>query len=160
MTKSIFEMGKAQFFQDVEFAKGDKVRDFVFEEECVTIPTIVIDNYLTSIPDIVQEANSDQDNVEEPHVQNQEIVLEEQTLQLQEPLPLRKSTRERRSAVPDHYIIFFQEHEVGIGVVEDNPINFQAIESSDSQKWINAMNEEIKSIKDNDLWDLSHCLKV
>ena len=56
--------------------RGDKVRDFVFEEECVTLPTITIDNYQTSIPDIVQEANSDQDNVEEPPVQNQEIFTE------------------------------------------------------------------------------------
>ena len=39
--------------------------------------------------------------------------------------------------------------------MEDDPINFrQAIESSNSQKWIDAMNEEIKSMKDNDVWDL------
>ena len=28
------------------------------------------------------------------------------------------------------------------------------MESSNSQKWIDAMNEEIKSMKDNDVWDL------
>ena len=40
-------------------------------------------------------------------------------------------------------------------MMEDDPINFhQAIESSDSQKWIDAMNEEYKSMKDNDVWDL------
>ena len=40
-------------------------------------------------------------------------------------------------------------------MMEDDPINFhQAIESSDSQKWIDAMNEEYKSIQDNDVWDL------
>ena len=32
---------------------GDKVRDFVFEEECVTIPMVVIDNDQTSISGIV-----------------------------------------------------------------------------------------------------------
>ena len=38
---------------------------------------------------------------------------------------------------------------------EDGPINFhQAKESSNSQKWIYAMNDEMKSIKDNDVWDL------
>ena len=55
-------------FQDVEFAEGDKVKDFVFEEECVTIPTITIDNDQISIPNIVQEVNLDQDNVGEPSV--------------------------------------------------------------------------------------------
>ena len=40
-------------------------------------------------------------------------------------------------------------------MVEDDPINFrQAIESSTSQKWIDAMTEEMKSMKDNDVWDL------
>ena len=60
MTKTSFEMGNAQFFKDVEFVGRDKDRDFVFEEECVTIPTITIDNDQTSIPDIVQKANLDQ----------------------------------------------------------------------------------------------------
>ena len=66
-------------------------------------------------------------------------------------MPLRRSTRDRRSAVSDDYVVFLQEHEVDIGVVEDDLINFrQAIEISNSQKWIDAMNEEMKSMKDND----------
>ena len=39
--------------------------------------------------------------------------------------------------------------------MEDDPINFcQAMKSFNSQKWIDAMNEEIKSMKDNDVSDL------
>ena len=140
------------FFEDIEFVEGDKVRDFSFEEECVNIPTVAIDSDQTSIPDIVQDVNPDQDNIEEPPVQNQEIVIEEQTLQPQEPMSLRRSTRERRSTMPDDYIIFLQEHEVDIGVAKDDPINFrQAMKSSNSQKWIDAMNEEIKFMKDNNV---------
>ena len=57
--------------------------------------------------------------------------------------------------MPDDYIVFLQEYEFDIGAVEDDPINFcQALESSKSQEWIDAMNEEIKSMKDNDVWDL------
>ena len=33
------------------------------------------------------------------------------------------------------------------------------MESSNSQKWIDAMNKEIKSMKDNDIWDLIPLLK-
>ena len=36
-------MGNARFFEDVEFDRGDKDRDFAFEEEYVDIPTVVID---------------------------------------------------------------------------------------------------------------------
>ncbi|KAF2291242.1 hypothetical protein GH714_020841 [Hevea brasiliensis] len=46
------------------------------------------------IPDIVQEATPDQDNVIDPCTQTQEVVPEEQTLQPQEPLPLRRSIGE------------------------------------------------------------------
>ena len=53
MPKSIFETRNAQFFEDVEFVGEDKVMDFVFENECVTIPTVAIDNDHTSIPNIV-----------------------------------------------------------------------------------------------------------
>ena len=60
-----------------------------------------------------------------------------------------------RSAFPDDYIVFLLEHEFDIGAMEDDPINFrQALESSKSQEWIDDMNEEIKSMKDNDVWDL------
>ena len=39
--------------------------------------------------------------------------------------------------------------------MDDDPINVnQTINSSDSQKWIDAMNDEFKSMKDNDVWDL------
>ena len=67
-------------------------------------------------------------------------------------MPLRKSTREMKSTVPNNYIEFLQEHEIDIEVMKDDPINFrQAMESSNSQKWIDAMNEKMKSIKDNDV---------
>ena len=68
MIKSIFETGNTRFFKDVELARGDKVRDFVFEEKYVTIFTVAIDDDQAPILDIVQEANPDQDNVEEPPI--------------------------------------------------------------------------------------------
>ena len=148
-TKSIFETGNARFFEDVEFDGGDKDRDFAFEEEYVDIPTTVIDIDQAPIPEIVEEADPNQNNIQEP------LVPEEQTLPPPEPTPLKRSTRGRRRALSDDYIVFLQEHEFNISAVEDDPINFrQALESSKSQEWINAMNKEIKSMKDNDVWDL------
>ena len=147
-TKSIFETGIVMLFKDIEFWGRNKVKDFVFEEEFVSIPTIAFDNDQVASPE-------HQDNVEQLPTQDEVIVPEEQTQQPQEQMPLRRSTRERRNAIPDDYIVFLQEHEDDIGVMEDDPINFhQAMQSSNSQKWIEAMNEEIKSMKDNDVWDL------
>ncbi|RVW15878.1 Copia protein [Vitis vinifera] len=85
----------------------------------------------------------------------QDIAPEEQTQQPQENMPFRRSTRERRNAISDDYIVYLQEREVESGMMEDDPINFQqAMKSSNSQKWIEAMNEEYKSMQDNKVWEL------
>ncbi|KAL8090858.1 hypothetical protein AgCh_040068 [Apium graveolens] len=42
-----------------------------------------------------------------------------------------------------------------VGIGEDDPVNLQhAMQSPNSQKWIDAMNEEMQSMKENDIWDL------
>ena len=70
-------------------------------------------------------------------------------------MPLRRSIRERRSAISNDYIIFLQEHKDGVGLTEDDPINFcQAMHSSNSQNWIDAMKDEMKSMNDNEFWNL------
>jgi len=71
-------------------------------------------------------------------------------------VPLRRSTRERRSAISDEYLVYLQEYEDDISLTKDDLINFcQAMKSSNSQKWIGAIEDEIKSMRDNDVWDLS-----
>ncbi|TXG72091.1 hypothetical protein EZV62_000670 [Acer yangbiense] len=121
---TFFETGNARFLEEVEFMGGDEVRNIVFEEEFISLP-IAIDNDQVSVPDIVRNANPEyQDNVEELLVQNDEIIPEVQIQQPQEDMPLRRSTRERRNAIPDDYVVFLQEHEGDIGVMEDDPINF------------------------------------
>ncbi|XXG86494.1 hypothetical protein AAC387_Pa11g1379 [Persea americana] len=79
-----------------------------------------------SIPVNDQEANPDpqQENVNQTPIQDEIIVPEEQTQQPQEPVPLRRSTRERRNAIPDDFFVFLQEHEEETGMVENDPINF------------------------------------
>ncbi|RDX81818.1 hypothetical protein CR513_37463, partial [Mucuna pruriens] len=54
-----------------------------------------------------------------------------------------------------------QEHEHGISLTEDDPINFcQAMESSNSKKWIDAMKDELKFVQNNDVWDLVELTEI
>ena len=70
-------------------------------------------------------------------------------------MPLRRSIIEKRSAIPNDYNIFLQEHEDDVGLTEEDPINFgQAMHSSNSKNWIDAMKDEMKSMQDNGIWDL------
>ena len=131
---------------------GDKGRDIVFKEEFVSLPIVTIEGDQAPIQDIIQDANPKiQDNNPQLPVQHKEVALGEQPQQPQLEMPLRRSTRERRNAIPNDYIVYLLKYEFDIGV-ENDPINFtQAKQSSKSQQWIDAMEDEMKYIKDNDI---------
>ncbi|RVW78462.1 hypothetical protein CK203_050487 [Vitis vinifera] len=84
-------------------------------------------------------------------------VHEDVTQQPPEPqvqVPLRRSTKERRSTISYDYVVYLQEHEFDM-VLEDDPISVSQVkQSSDSEKWIEAMKDEMKSMNDNGVWDL------
>ncbi|XP_074337537.1 uncharacterized protein LOC141674735 [Apium graveolens] len=121
-TRSFFETNNARFFKDVDFGREDKGKSIIFEEDSHD-PNYdsAESNDQIMIPIVVQG----------PPVQdNTEISHEESIEQTQQPhesqeVPLRRSTRELKSAVPDDYVIFLQEHENGIGIGEDDPVNIQ-----------------------------------
>nr|GEU61468.1 retrotransposon protein, putative, Ty1-copia subclass [Tanacetum cinerariifolium] len=66
--------------------------------------------------------------------------------------PIRKSSRRRRA--PDRMCLYIdaEEHELGdLG----EPANYKAaLLDPESKKWLDAMNVEMQSIKDNDIWVL------
>jgi Reverse transcriptase (RNA-dependent DNA polymerase) len=110
-------------------------------------PTFVVNEPTVNEPSEIEE-NPEQDNVD---VDEEPIPPQE----LQEAVPLRRSTRERRSAISNDYIVFLQENEFNIGMMEDDSVTLrQALESVNSHKWIKSMDEEIKSMYDNKVWDI------
>ncbi|KAL8160866.1 hypothetical protein V2J09_012355 [Rumex salicifolius] len=69
-------------------------------------------------------------------------------------VPVRRSTRPRRSAISDDYMVYMLQHEFDIGLDKD-PVTFsQAVKGDDSDKWIDAMCEELKSMAANKVWEL------
>ena len=68
---------------------------------------------------------------------------------------IKKIHQRKEKCNTNDYIVFLQEHEDDTGLMEDDSINFrQVMKSSNSQEWIDAINEEIKFMNDNDIWDL------
>ncbi|KAA0032927.1 Retrovirus-related Pol polyprotein from transposon TNT 1-94 [Cucumis melo var. makuwa] len=124
-SKSFFEIGNAKFLEDVEFEGEDNIKKVVFDDELVSFPNVAIDDVQTPIPDFAMEPIIEQDNNEVPEVQTQQS----------QDVSLRRSIKEKRRAISDDYIVFLQEHQDDIGIMEDDPINFQqALQSSNSQK--------------------------
>ena len=115
-SRSFFEMSNAKFIED---SGSTQVKEVIFEEEYVNAPTTTtieaIGDNQVPIPIIVPSVVVNDDipvqlpiqleapptRFEEPH---QEIVEEPQ--QPQPAVPLRRSTRERRKAISDDYVVF------------------------------------------------------
>ena len=111
----------------------------VTSKEIVVSP--VVEQY-----DNIEQQSSDQ-SLHNENVTNEPIA--EQT----QGMALKRSQRERRSAISDDYLVYLQEFDYVLGTSKD-PVSFsQAIESSDSEKWINAINDELKSMEQNEVWD-------
>ncbi|KAK1613670.1 hypothetical protein QYE76_019187 [Lolium multiflorum] len=70
------------------------------------------------------------------------------------PSPVRRSHRERRKVISDDYITYMSEDVNDIGKVEDPTSYKEAIKSLNSSKWQVAMEDELKSMGSNNVWDL------
>jgi hypothetical protein len=63
----------------------------------------------------------------------------------------RRSQRARRSAIPDDYEVYHSEE----FQMEGDPTSFEeAMRSDHSSKWLEAMEDEMKSMSANKVWDL------
>ncbi|GJR50687.1 retrovirus-related pol polyprotein from transposon TNT 1-94 [Tanacetum coccineum] len=82
-----------------------------------------------------------------PHDENQNPPIIQQ--------PLRRSERTRRPVVHDDFITYLNEDDYDLGKVEDPIFYKNAIKSNQSTKWLEAMNDELKSIQINDVWELT-----
>ncbi|KAK8574323.1 hypothetical protein V6N13_016124 [Hibiscus sabdariffa] len=93
-----------------------------------------------------------QQQVIEPEVEEVSQAVEENSTDL-ETQPLRRSTRERHE--PERYGFLVTTHGDFILVDQDEPKTYQeAVSSSDSEKWLEAMRSEMDSMSDNQVWTL------
>ena len=67
---------------------------------------------------------------------------------------LRKSARNKKSAIPSDYMCYMKEFEYDIGGHDDPVTCKHAIKSSQSAPWEAAMIEELDSMANNDVWSL------
>ena len=102
-----------------------------------------------------------EESAEEMQDQTTNETQEVQQEQVAEPVPvvdsqpLRRSTRERKSTISEDFMYMSEGHDMG---KVDDPNSFkEAMSSEYSHKWIEAMEEELKSMSTNKVWDLVSC---
>ncbi|RVW86797.1 Retrovirus-related Pol polyprotein from transposon TNT 1-94 [Vitis vinifera] len=67
---------------------------------------------------------------------------------------LRRSQREKRHVISNDYEVYLNECDYDVSLESDATSYDQAINSENSTLWLYAMEEELKSMKDNEVWDL------
>ncbi|RVW60458.1 Retrovirus-related Pol polyprotein from transposon TNT 1-94 [Vitis vinifera] len=83
-----------------------------------------------------------------------EIITDEPIMEEPQQSTLRRSQREHRPVISDDYVVYLQEFDYDIGTSKDSVSFSQAIGCSDFDKWIDAMNDELKLIDQNKVWEL------
>jgi len=106
------------------------------------------------------ESESHAPTVHEPPELEEEIVNEDPPPQqpqvVEEDVPIRRSQRVRRSAIPDDYEVYIS---VDMNSEGDPTSYEEAIKSPNSSKWLTAMEDEIRSMSTNKVWDLTEIPK-
>jgi hypothetical protein len=68
--------------------------------------------------------------------------------------PTRRSQHERRSVIPNDYVVYMSENVNDKGKMDDPASSKKVMKSENSLKWREAMEEELRSMSSNDIWDL------
>ena len=113
-----------------------------------------------------QGMNMEQQQIDAPSPIMDAIVQEEEEnaqvneqVRPQEEIVSRRSTREKRSAISNDYIVYALEHESDLSI-DNDPVSFdQAMSGENSDKWLMAMKEELKSMDDNNVWEMTELPK-
>ena len=148
----IVETGNARFLENGEISGSNEPRKVDVEEIRVDIPPLFLPQEIV-VPQPVQQVEENEQHNRVGSLPLENIAIEND-VEPPQPAPLRRSQRERRPAITDDYVVYLQESDFDIGIRKD-PVSFsQAMESDDSSKWMEAMNEELKSLAHNGVWDL------
>ena len=152
----IVESQNARFLENDVISGSNESRHLVFEEFHNIEPALESSSGLIIFPYSHQDLTIQETPiVNEPH--HEDIMVDsiiQHSQQGNVDITLRRSTRERKSAIFSDYVVYLQEYDIDISV-EDDPITFsQAVGGSESTLWYNAMKDEMNSMANNQVWDL------
>ena len=134
----IVETGNARFIENCEINGSDKIHNVSIQEVRVEVPMPNTDTIV--VPQVAIQPNNSWE---------QQILHDEPAVVEPQAIALRRSQRDRKSAISDEYVVYLQESEFDLGI-DNDPVSIkQAMECDDSTKWLNAMKEKLKSMDQN-----------
>ena len=148
----IVESGNARFIENCDISGSDQMRNVSIQE--VRVQIYVPKTSTIVVPELVSQPNKDQEQqINDSTLHNENVNSEPMVVEPQSTI-LRRSQRERRSSITDDYVVYLQESGIDLGIYNDPDSYTQAMQGNDSGKWFHAMEEELKSMDQNQVWDL------
>lgn len=119
----------------------------------VTLPvSIPLSKVVPNIVPVVQEHSNNNEQNMNDNTPNEDTNSQVSEINESQEVPLRRSQRERKSSIPNIYETYLLESDIGIN---KDPVSFlEAMNSVESEKWIDAMKEELKSMQENKVWEI------
>jgi len=146
----IVETGNARFIENGETNGSEASRNVEIKEVRVQVPIPSTSLSRVVVSHVVETHNNKEDQqINDPEVNNEPIVEQPQEI------VLRRSHRDRKSAISNDYVVYLQESENDLSI-DNDPTSFsEAINGDNSDKWLDAMKDELKSMAHNDVWNLA-----
>jgi hypothetical protein len=166
----IMETRHTVFLDDEVIRECTVPREIRLEEKRVCVPTPMVTERFFSVPAavapmmqvnvivqfVVGSPMAEVDEELEPIVNHEEEQQEPPIQDVPHNEPTRRSQRTRRSAISDDYDVYVSK-EIQ---VERDPTSFkEAMRIAHSSKWLEAMEDEMRSMSINKVWDLEKISK-
>ena len=149
----IVETENARFIENGEVSGSETPRNVVIQEVRVQVPLPITSFKVVVLP-IVEQFNNYQEQQMNDFITHNNDIIDELAIDEPQEIVLRKSQRQRKSTIFNDYVVYLQESEFDLGIDNDPVLFSQAISNDNSDKWINAIKDELKSMEHNEVWDL------
>ena len=124
----IVETGNAKFIENGETSGSKEQRDVCIKE--IRVEVLLPLTFKPIDPNVVELHQSEEQQLADQT--DHEVIHDTPIVDEPQVTSLRRSQRERKSTIPNDYVVYLQESELDIGI-DNDPVSFsQAIECSDS----------------------------
>ncbi|KAL4342158.1 hypothetical protein GQ457_08G026470 [Hibiscus cannabinus] len=160
----IVESRNAKFLENDSISGSDLSRNSIPVDQPSTSSERLVIIYntpqaQTGVEQPINEVPQPAENIPVDQIVHENPEIIEQPVEQHDPQEnvgstLRRSIRERKSAISSDYVVYLQESDYNVGA-ENDPESFsQAMSCNESKLWYDAMKDEMMSMKNNEVWDL------
>jgi len=146
----IVETENTRFIENGEINGSTVPRDVEIKEVKVQVPLTSASSSKVITHSVVVPTNN-----EEGQHNNESMIHNEPIMEEPQKVALKRSQRERRPTISNDYVVYLHEREKDLSINDNDLVSSSQVISYDSSdKWLDAVKEELHSMEHNGVWGL------